>query len=100
MLSDQIETVSFACREMMSMGKPTIVSDFACLPENVKTGETGWVTPVGDVEAIKQVVEAIFQNQDQLPSMGQAAREQAIQEFGIKLFADSTEAVYRRALQK
>lgn len=94
-LSDNIETVSFACREMMSMGKPMIVSDFACLPENVTIGENGWITPAGNVDAIQKVVEWIMAHRDQLPSMGIKARDQALCEFGIKDFAQATYQVYQ-----
>jgi L-malate glycosyltransferase len=56
LLSDSIEAVPFACREMMSMGLPMILSNYACLPENVIQGETGWIVPVGDIKAIKNAV--------------------------------------------
>ncbi len=97
-LSDSIETVSFACREMMSMGKPVIVSDYACLPQNVTAGENGWITPVGNVDAIRKVLEWIIIHQDQLPKMGEQARVQALREFGIKQFADATYQVYQNCL--
>ncbi len=51
-LSDAVETISFACREMMSVGLPVIVSDFGGLPENVTPGIDGWVTQVGDETAL------------------------------------------------
>ncbi len=97
-LSDRIETVSFACREMMSMGLPMIVSDYACLPENVRLGENGWVVKTGDVDAIQQIVRWAYAHRDCLPQMGQAARRQALQEFGVSEFAEATEAVYKKAL--
>jgi glycosyltransferase involved in cell wall biosynthesis len=94
-LSDQVETVSFACREMMSMGLPMIVSDYACLPENVTPNENGWVIPAGDITALKNVLEKLLTQRDILPLMGQRAREQALREFGIQHFAQATENIYR-----
>ena len=96
-LSDSIETVSFACREMMSMGLPMLVSDYACLPENVTPGENGWVVKTGDIAAIKAVVEYAFTHRDLLPSMGQKARAQSLRDFDIQDFAAQTEQVYERA---
>lgn len=99
-LSDSIETVSFACREMMSMGKPMIVSDFACLPENVKPGHNGWVMPRGDVASLSRIIKSIIARQEALPEMGKQARMQALKEFGIHDFAKATANVYEKALLK
>ena len=41
-LSSRLETISFACREMMAMGLPVVVSDVGGLPENVEDGVDGW----------------------------------------------------------
>lgn len=98
LLSDSIEAVPFACREMMSMGLPMILSNYACLPENVTTGENGWIVPVGDIEAIKHAVLEAYEHQDQLPMMREKARAQAVRDFDLKKFAAQTEAVYQRAL--
>lgn len=44
----QRETLSFACREMMAMGKPVIVSDTGGLPENVTLARMGgWSRQAG-----------------------------------------------------
>ncbi len=97
-LSDSIETVSFACREMMSMGQAMIVSDYACLPENITPGENGWIVKAGDVTAIQKAVEYAYAHKDKLPAMGQKSREQALREFSIVDFARQTERVYEQAL--
>src|SRR5690606_31393217 len=47
-LSYRVETISFACREMMAMGKPVIVTRHAGLPENVTDGVDGWIVPPRD----------------------------------------------------
>ena len=95
-LSWDVETISFACREMMAMGKPVLVSDYAGLPENVRPGEDGWVVPVRDREAIAVQVRRLLAERDRLPSMGRAARVHAEAEFGLAAFIDRTEAVYRQ----
>jgi len=46
-LSSRLETISFACREMMAAGKPVIVSKVGGLTENVTDGRNGWVVPPG-----------------------------------------------------
>lgn len=97
-LSWDVETISFACREMMAMGKPVMVSDYAGLPENIRPGEDGWVVPVRDRRAIADQVRRLLQDRDRLAAMGQAARARAVAEFGLDRFVDRTEAFYRQVL--
>jgi glycosyltransferase involved in cell wall biosynthesis len=97
-LSHDIETISFACREMMAMGKPVMVTDYAGLPENLHPGEDGWVVPVHGHEAMATTLRGMLRHRDALAGMGAAARAHALAEFGIARFADATEAVYRDLL--
>lgn len=97
-LSWDVETISFACREMMAMGKPVLVSDYAGLPENIRPGEDGWVVPVRHREAIAAHVRRLLAEHDRLPAMGRAAHAHAEAEFGLAAFIERTEAVYRQLL--
>lgn len=98
-LSYAVETISFACREMMAMARPALVSDYAGLPENVEAGVDGWIVPVRDRRAIADAVQRLLDRRDALPAMGLAARAHAEREFGLELFVERTEAAYREALQ-
>lgn len=91
-LSDAVETISFACREMMAMGVPVLVSDYAGLPENITPGVDGWVTPTADVDALVEFLPNIFITD--LAAMKTAARKKAVQEFDVNIFVDKTEACY------
>jgi len=42
--------------EAMAMGKPVIVTDLGAPPELVAHGETGWVVPAGDAEALAEAI--------------------------------------------
>ena len=99
-LSSDVETISFACREMMAMGKPVLVSNFACLPENVVPESSGWVVEVGDVAAIKDVIEWAQSHRHELHAMGENARLQAVNDFGVREFANDTEKVYENVLTR
>jgi glycosyltransferase involved in cell wall biosynthesis len=94
-LSYGVETISFACREMMAMAKPVLVSDYAGLPENIAPDVDGWVVPVRDRAAIATAVDALLDlPADRLAAMGAAARAKAEREFGLATFVAATEAVY------
>jgi L-malate glycosyltransferase len=98
-LSFDVETISFACREMMAMGKPMLLSDYAGLPENIEVGEDGWLVPVRDRTAIAAAITRLLASRDSLPAMGLAARAHAERDFGLPLFVARTEAVYRHLLE-
>lgn len=93
-LSYAVETISFACREMMAMAKPVLVSDYAGLPENIDDGVDGWIVPVRDRDAIARALVGLLDARERLPAMGAAARAKAEREFGLRTFVEATEAAY------
>lgn len=99
-LSYDVETISFACREMMAMATPVMVSDYAGLPENIEHGRNGWIVPVRDVAAIAAQVSALYAQRDTLPGIGLAAREHAVEAFGLETFSRLTEASYEAVLRR
>lgn len=62
--------------EYMSMGKPVIASAFEDAQRLVIEGETGFLFQPGNKNALKQALVKAVVAQDQLPSMGQKARQQ------------------------
>lgn len=99
-LSHDIETISFACREMMAMGKPVMVTDYAGLPENIRPGTDGWLVPVHGYAAMAAALHDMLNDREGLLRRGNAARDRAIAEFGIEAFLDHTETVYLRLLDE
>lgn len=97
-LSTRIETISFACREMMAMGKPVMVSRYAGLPENVDHGVDGWVVDPASPASIARCLEQIIAQRGLLPAMGRAARAKSLAEFGVDRFVSQTLAVYEGVL--
>lgn len=92
-LSDSVETISFACREMMAMGVPTIVSNYAGLPENIINEEDGWVVPKSDSQSLVSFLPKLLK-QDLSP-LKNAARKKAIQQFDVNTFVKQTELCYQ-----
>lgn len=94
-LSDSIETISQACREMMSMAVPTLISDYSGLPENVTDNVDGWISKTSDVDDIAKKIEKIISlPKEQLELMSKNAREKALKEFTAEEFAKKTEECY------
>lgn len=97
-LSHRVETISFACREMMAMGKPVIVTDTGGLTENITATKDGWVVPVRSPAAISEVLNSIFDAPATLGHASRCAREKSVAEFGMSKFAQATEQLYREVL--
>jgi glycosyltransferase involved in cell wall biosynthesis len=93
-LSSRLETISFACREMMAAGKPVIVSKVGGLTENVTDGRNGWVVPPGSVSSVLTTVSSILNDRSIAVKMGQEARSTALREFSLARFVGQTEKVY------
>ncbi|QVQ25201.1 glycosyltransferase [Achromobacter deleyi] len=94
-LSSRLETISFACREMMAAGKPVIVTTVGGLTENVTEGRNGWIVPPESADSVAQTLSEILQNRGILDAMGVDARGTALKEFSLATFVGNTERVYR-----
>lgn len=94
------ETLSFACRESMALGLPTIITNAGGLPENIKDQENGWIVPACDPNHLAKLLERILPDTTLLARIGEAARKTAENEFNLPLFAQNTLLCYDKALQK
>ena len=91
-LSIGVETISFACREMMAMGKPVLVSDYAGLSENINNNQDGWIVEQnssGQIQKFLQKVEEL-----DLSRLSNSANKKARQNFGLYKFINKTIKVY------
>ena len=64
----------FVLVEGLACGLPVIVSREAGASECVRQGQTGWLVPAGDVEALAAALEQALLRRGELWSMGQRAR--------------------------
>lgn len=84
--------------EAQAMGVPVIASDAGGLPENIADGETGFIVPMWDVEAIADKVTWLWNNQASIVTMGAAGIERVKKNFTaenqIKQFTDFYQRVY------
>jgi len=98
-LSESIEAISFAARELMAMGKPLISSNYAGLVENVDDGLNGRVVECGDVEGVAEVIAWFLRlDVDSLRRLGRNAREKAEQVFTVERQVQGLSRFYRDIL--
>lgn len=83
-LSESIEAISYAARELMAMGKPLISSNYAGLVENVDDGLNGRLVECGDVDGVAEAIGWFLDlDPETLGRLGQNARRKAEQVFGV-----------------
>jgi glycosyltransferase involved in cell wall biosynthesis len=76
-LPSESETWGLAVNEAMNLGRPAIVSTHVgCGPDLIIEGETGWVFPAGDIEALTALLKQILMlDTEALRRMGKAVRD-------------------------
>lgn len=90
------EALSFACREMMALGLPMLVTRVGGLPENLSEGKNGWIVEARDVSGLSEVLRQIAAQPAQLREFGVAARHHAEQYFNLSDFTAQTLAIYQQ----
>jgi Glycosyltransferase len=90
------DTLSFACREMMAMGKPVIAARRGGLPESIDDGQDGWLVPPRDPQALADLLRRMLSGEYDLAAMGRRARDKSVADFGLDRFVSGTERVYRQ----
>ncbi len=96
-LSIGVETISFACREMMSMGKPVLVSDYAGLSENINNNQDGWVIKKKSTDQAQEFLQKI--EKLDLVNFSKLAIQKAGEKFGLRYFLDKTIELYIRGIK-
>jgi glycosyltransferase involved in cell wall biosynthesis len=84
----------FVVAEAMSSGLPVIVTDCCGAAEWVRPGETGWVVPSGNTQALAGALEDAMRRRRDLPAMGRRAREVTERRAGIHCLAPLREWIF------
>lgn len=98
LLPSEQEAFGLAALEAMSSSVPVIGSSAGGLPEVVTPGETGYLLPIGDVEAMAQAGLRILSDPVLLSSMRQATRNKAVEVFNEEKVVPMYEEAYQMAL--
>ncbi|WP_050929828.1 glycosyltransferase [Aestuariivita boseongensis] len=78
------EGLPMVIMEAMASARPVIATYVAGIPELVIPGDTGWLVPAGDDQALAQAVEELAQTPvETLRAMGEAGRMRALERHDI-----------------
>jgi glycosyltransferase involved in cell wall biosynthesis len=88
------EGFGIAALEAMAAGLPVVATRVGGVPELVKDGETGWLVPRGDVQALAARLRALLLDPDRRFTMGAAARARAEADFSVEQMVANISAAY------
>lgn len=88
------EATSLALLEGMSLGLPTVASDYGGNPWVIKDGEEGLLFPSRNAAALADAMERLIQDGALREAMGRRALERFQREFTGEVFARNTEKIY------
>ncbi len=84
--------------EAQACARPVLGSDAGGIPETVVDGETGVIVSRNDPKALAEGIHWFFENPDQIPIMGQKARQHMISQFDWEIYYQKTLEMYEASL--
>lgn len=98
LMPSELEAFGLAALEGMACGVPPVATLCGGVPELIRDGVTGFLEPVGDVEAQARRVVRLVTDEGLHERMSAAARQDAVTRFGTELVIPKYEAHYERVL--
>lgn len=93
-LASSYEGFSMVTVEALALGLTVIGSKSGGIAEEVLTpGKTGWTFPVGDIEQLASIMQAIVDQTIELP------RSESVKEIGAKFSTENMAAAFRAAIE-
>lgn len=94
-LSSKTEGLPLVIPEAMSTELPIVATSVGGVPKVVDDGETGFLVPAGDEDALREQLLALQRDPDLAKRMGRRAREVACERYSVRRVADQYDALYR-----
>jgi glycosyltransferase involved in cell wall biosynthesis len=98
-LASNYEGFPISTLEGMRAGLPVVASDVGGVKEAIVEGESGFLFPKGDAEALRQKLRPLIQDPALRQRMGQAARLRYEERFSLEGMLTRVEEVYREVLE-
>jgi glycosyltransferase involved in cell wall biosynthesis len=97
--SSTAESFGLVVVEAMAKGLPVIASAVGGIPEIIRHGVTGFLVPPDDHNALAAAITAVLYDDGLMKRVGEAARSDVRERFGVKVFVKNIKAVYDSCLE-
>jgi len=94
------EGISLALLEAMACGCPVVATRVGGNPEVVVDGQTGFLVPPKDPEAMAEAIITILQDKRMAQSMGEAGRRRVEEKFSLARMVNEYQKVYEEVLYR
>ena len=98
LLPSELDSFGLSALEAMACGVPVVATDAGGMTEVVLHGVTGWLEPVGAVDAMAAHVLELLADDGRRVAMGAAGRRRAAQCFDARDIVGRYERLYERVL--
>ncbi|MCR3921949.1 MAG: N-acetyl-alpha-D-glucosaminyl L-malate synthase BshA [Firmicutes bacterium] len=98
LLPSEKESFGLGALEAMACSVPVVATNIGGIPEVVVHGETGYLAPVGDVDAMSRYALEVLSDERKLQRMREAARRRAEDFFGSERIVPQYEEFYQEII--
>jgi glycosyltransferase involved in cell wall biosynthesis len=95
-----VENLPNSVLEAMACGTPVVAFDAGGMRDAVRPGETGWLAPVGDVDALTHGLAALLDDGALRTRLGEASSAMIEREFDVHREAGAFVARYARRIEQ
>ncbi|MBI2319383.1 MAG: glycosyltransferase [Betaproteobacteria bacterium] len=99
-LSSTSEGMPVSLMEAAACGVPVVATAVGGVPELMEEGETGFVVPSGDAEALADRLQRLLGEPELRARMGRRARARALERFSVVGQVDRLTAIWQRAIAR
>ena len=84
--------------EALAAGRPAVATNVGGVPDVVRDGVDGFLTEVGDVDAMARRLAELAADPEQRAAMGAAGRERVLDRYAVTRLVDDIDRLYRALL--
>jgi glycosyltransferase involved in cell wall biosynthesis len=92
------EGLPYVLLEALALARPVVGTKVRGIPEVIKHGETGFLVPPKDSEALAEAIIQVLRNPEEAARLGERGRKLVSREFNVETMARKTAAVYAEVL--